>query len=172
MEGCLKLDFKSEPQMWTVVAHNPRRAARKLVDVWGVCSRFVSAGCSFQSPAPRVFLGDKMAQKQTQNLQCGLPWWSSGWVHLPMQESQVRSLIQEDPTCLRAAKPVYHNCWACALASGSHSYWAHMPQLLKPACPRACAPQQEKPLQWEARARQLESRSHTPVKTHTTKINK
>ena len=105
-EGSLKLDFKSEPQMRTVVAHNPRRATRELVDVWGACSRFVSAGCSFQSPAPWVFLGDKMAQKQTQNLQCGPPWWSRGWIHLPVQESQVLSLIQEDPTCLRAAKPV------------------------------------------------------------------
>ena len=32
-EGSLKLDFKSEPQMRTVVAHNPRRATRELVDV-------------------------------------------------------------------------------------------------------------------------------------------
>ena len=38
---------------------------------------------------------------------------------LPMQGMQVRSLVWEDPTCLRAAKP---------------------------SCPRACAPQQEKPL--------------------------
>ena len=25
--------------------------------------------------------------------------------------------------------------------------WAHVPQLVKPTCPRACAPQQKKPLQ-------------------------
>ena len=53
---------------------------------------------------------------------------------LPMQGTRVRSLVQEDPTCRGATKPVHHNYWACA--------------------PRACAPQQEKPPQWEARAPQ------------------
>ena len=28
---------------------------------------------------------------------------------VPMQEAQVRSLIQEDPTCLGATKPLHHN---------------------------------------------------------------
>ena len=83
-------------------------------------------------------------------------------IRLPMQGTWVQSLGQEDPTCRRATKPTSHNCWARA------------PQLLKPACSRACvpqllsphaatteahaprarAPQQEKPLQWEARALQ------------------
>ena len=58
-----------------------------------------------------------------------------------MHETWVRSLIQEDPTCLGATKPVCHNCWACALEPRSHSYWAHLQQLLKPAHPRARAPQ-------------------------------
>jgi len=42
--------------------------------------------------------------------------------------------------------------------------WAHEPQLLSPCAsttdpqvPRACAPQQEKPPQWETQAPQLES---------------
>ena len=39
----------------------------------------------------------------------GLPRWLSGKVCLPVQETVVRSLIQEDPTCLRAAKPVCLN---------------------------------------------------------------
>ena len=43
------------------------------------------------------------------------------------------SLIQEDPTCCGATKPVHHNYWACALEPASHNYWACMPQLLKPA---------------------------------------
>ena len=34
--------------------------------------------------------------------------------------SQVRALVQEDPTCCRATKPV------------SHNYWVRVPQLLKP----------------------------------------
>ena len=83
-------------------------------------------------------------------------------IHLPMQGTQVRSLVWEDPTCRRATKPVCCN------------YWARVPQLLKAACsrarvpqllsphaatteahaPRARAPQQEKPLQCEARTPQ------------------
>ena len=30
-------------------------------------------------------------------------------IHLPMQGTQVRALVREDPTCLRATKPVCHN---------------------------------------------------------------
>ena len=35
-------------------------------------------------------------------------------------------------------------------------------QLRKAMYPRACAPQQKKPLQWEAQAPQPESSSHSP----------
>ena len=38
-----------------------------------------------------------------------------------MQGTWVRALVWEDPTCRGATKPVRHN------------YWAHVPQLLKPA---------------------------------------
>ena len=38
-----------------------------------------------------------------------------------MHGTRVRALVQEDPTCRRAAKRVRHN------------YWARAPQLLKPA---------------------------------------
>ena len=50
-----------------------------------------------------------------------------------MQETWVPALVQEDPTCCGATKPVRHNYWACALEPASHNYWAHVPQLLKPA---------------------------------------
>ena len=30
-------------------------------------------------------------------------------IHLPMQGTQVRALVREDPTCCGAAKPVRHN---------------------------------------------------------------
>ena len=43
-------------------------------------------------------------------------------IRLPMQGTRVWALIREDPTCRGATKPVRHN------------YWAHTPQLLKPAC--------------------------------------
>ena len=65
---------------------------------------------------------------------------------LPMQGTPVRSLVWEDCTCRGATKPVGHNYWACALEPASHNCWAHVP--------RACALQQEKPPQWEARAPQ------------------
>ena len=67
-------------------------------------------------------------------------------IRLPMQETWVRALVQEDPTCRGATKPVRHNYWACALEPVSHNYWTCMP--------RAHAPQQAEPLQWEAHAQQ------------------
>ena len=58
----------------------------------------------------------------------GLPWWLHGQrIHLPMQKTQVRSLVQEDPTCCRATKPVRHNYWAYALRAPEL-------QLLRPKC--------------------------------------
>ena len=71
-----------------------------------------------------------------------------------MQETWVQSLVQEDPIYLGATKPMHHNYWACALEPRNHHYWVHAPPLLKSMHPRACAPQQEKPLQWEAHALQ------------------
>ena len=79
-----------------------------------------------------------------------------------MQETWVQSLTGEDPTSCGAIKPICHNYWACALEPGSHNYGAHVPQLLKPTHPKACALQQEKPLKWEAQALQLESSPHSP----------
>ena len=53
-------------------------------------------------------------------------------IHMPMQGTRVPSLVQEDPTCCGATKPMCYNYWACALEPVSHNYWAHVPQLLKP----------------------------------------
>ena len=55
-------------------------------------------------------------------------------VCLPMQGTRVQALVQEDPTCRGATKPVCHNYWACALELVSHNYWACVPQLRKPTC--------------------------------------
>ena len=56
-----------------------------------------------------------------------------------MQETRVRALVREDPTCRGATKPVCHNYWACE------------PQLLslhatttEARAPSARGPQQEK----------------------------
>ena len=64
---------------------------------------------------------------------------------LPMLETEIRSLIWEDPTCCRATKPGHHNYWACAPEPGSHSFGAHKLKLLKPTCPGARVPKQEMP---------------------------
>ena len=45
----------------------------------------------------------------------------------------------------RATESVCHNYGACALELGSHNYWAHVLQLLKPAHLSAYALQEEKP---------------------------
>ena len=73
-------------------------------------------------------------------------------MRLSMQGMQVQSLLQEDPTRCGAAKPVYHNYWACTLEPESHSHWAQVLPLLK----HRCARQQEKPSQWEAHTPQLD----------------
>ena len=53
---------------------------------------------------------------------------------LPKQGTRIQALVQEDPTCHRATKPVCHNYWACALEPAIHICWAHESQLLKPVC--------------------------------------
>ena len=89
---------------------------------------------------------------------------------LPMQETGVWSLIWGDPTsnCALCAT----SCWACAPEPGSCTCGAHMPQLLKPAHPRACALQQGKPRQREAQAWQRERSLHSNEDPAEPKINK
>ena len=48
--------------------------------------------------------------------------------------ARVQALVQEDPTCRGATKPMCYNYWVCALEPVSHNYWAQAPQLLKPMC--------------------------------------
>ena len=73
-----------------------------------------------------------------------------------MQETQVWSLVQEDPTSIEATKPMHHNYCVCALELRSSSNWAQELQLLKPACPKACPPQQEKPPPCDAHTTHLQ----------------
>ena len=54
-------------------------------------------------------------------------------IRLPMQGIRVRALVQEDPTCHGATKPLRHNYQACTLEPVCHNYWAYVSQLLKPA---------------------------------------
>ena len=84
-------------------------------------------------------------------------WWR---ICLPMQETWVWSLIQEDLTWHGAAEPVHLNYWTFALEPRRCNFLVHVLQLLIPAHPRACAVLQEKPLLWEACALRLE---HIPT---------
>ena len=43
-------------------------------------------------------------------------------IRLPVQGTQVRALVQEDPMCHGATKPVRHNYRPCALEPVSHNY--------------------------------------------------
>ena len=69
-------------------------------------------------------------------------------------------------------KPVHNTYWACALEPRSGDYWAHLPQLLKPVLPRACALKQKKPLQREAWAPQPEKSPGNSEDPAQSKINK
>ena len=71
-------------------------------------------------------------------------------IHFVRQGTWVWLLVQGDPTCLGATKPLNHSCFAQAPEPMLSNYWACLPRPLKPECPRARAPQQGKPLQWEA----------------------
>ena len=85
-------------------------------------------------------------------------------IHLPMQETQVRSLVWEDPTCHGASKPVPHHSMACGILPASAlERRSLLRPLLSPsaattdAClPRADAQKQEKPPQWKSHTPQLE----------------
>ena len=54
-------------------------------------------------------------------------------IHLPMQETWVRSLVCEESTCHWATKPTCHNSWALGSRVESCNYQVHVLQLLKAA---------------------------------------
>ena len=56
---------------------------------------------------------------------------------LPVQGTGVRALVREDPTRHRAAKPVCHNYWACAVEPTSHNYWSPCATTTEARAPRA-----------------------------------
>ena len=87
----------------------------------------------------------------------GLPWWLSGKEYAcQCRAIPVWSLIWEDSTCCRAAKPISTTIEPALWSSGAIS--ATLQEL---ACSRACVLQWEKPLQGEARALQLDSSPHS-----------
>ena len=90
--------------------------------------RNLTAGCNTKRSSQHI------RERYNQKVHC---WMSlvEEWIriHLPMQETWVRSLVQEDPTYHEATKPMCHN------------YWAHALQQEKPQQGEACTPQQSSP---------------------------
>ena len=79
----------------------------------------------------------------------GFPWWCSS-KESAWQFRKHRFIPSPGgSTCLGTTKLVHQNYRSSSLEPRNRNYWAHTPQLLKPLCPRACSPQQEKPLQLE-----------------------
>ena len=70
-------------------------------------------------------------------------------IHLAMQGKLVRSLFWEDSTCCGATKSVSQNYWAWALKPMSQQLLSPHDATTEAHVPKACAPQQEQPLQWE-----------------------
>ena len=104
-----------------------------------------------------IFSTFKNMKNFLKNYLSGLPWWSSG------SESTLQcGGCRFDPCPGRSHMP--WGSWAHApqllslhLGPAGCHCWAHTPQLPKLDCPRAHAPQQEKPLQGEALPLQPES---------------
>ena len=105
---------------------------------------------------------------KSKRIKNDIPWWHelkvglvgtslvAQWlrIRLPMQGTRVRALVWEDPTCRMTTKPACHNYWACPLEPMSHNYCSPRATTTEAHVPRAPAPQQEKPPQWEALAPQ------------------
>ena len=68
--------------------------------------------------------GRKPSASFTEVKQEDFPGGAVVKICLPMQETRVRALVQQDPTCRGATKPVCHNYWAWALELAGHNYWS------------------------------------------------
>ena len=63
-----------------------------------------------------------------KNLFAGLPWGLSGRVRLPVQGTWVRSLIQDNPTCRRAAQRLRRKYCAWPGAHVRNDWRPHAPE--------------------------------------------
>ena len=81
---------------------------------WDKCAHDESQVCLLNTSVVAELLRSH-TPPVTENSSEGTSWWFSGWVHLPMQETRVPSLVRDDSTCHEAAEPVCCNCWSpCA----------------------------------------------------------
>ena len=138
-----------KPERCNFWAHTVAAPHQEKPLQWEACAlQLESSLCSLQ-----------LACVQQQRRSAKKPKKQKPCLRASLMATRVGSLVQDDPTCLRATKPMLHNYWACALG-------AQEPQLLSTGAataeahtPRACVPQQEKLLWCEACALQLESSS-------------
>ena len=79
---------------------------RKLGDFVCVCL------CMLAVSWEKSFNSGNNSMKDLKGTSLVIQWLR---IHLPMQGTQVRSLVWEDPTCHKATKRVYHNYWAHVL---------------------------------------------------------
>ena len=83
-----------------VISHTPLRKEGTASPSWTPLYKKVSdGGLPWWSRGFRIRLADG-----------GLPWWSRGFrIRLAAQGTQVPFLVQGDPTCQGATKPMRHN---------------------------------------------------------------
>ena len=96
----------------------------------------VSESCCYLSRAKGV--------SPSKTFFLGLPWWSSGW-ESPHHSGDMGSVPGVGRYHMQGApKPVCHNLWNPSTPGPlGHKSWACELQPPKPACSRACVPQQK-----------------------------
>ena len=68
--------------------------------------KIVHANDNQKKAGVAILISDKIVFKIKTRASLVVQWLR---ISLPMQGTQVRALVQEDPTCCRAAKPMCHN---------------------------------------------------------------
>ena len=88
-------------------------------------------------------------KKKKKKRWTGLPWWLSGKESTcQCRRHRFNPWSRKIPRTMEHLRPCAPQLLGLCSRAGSPNYWAHVLQLLTSACPKACAPQQEKPLQW------------------------
>ena len=124
--------YISHPESWENDSTKNRRNVT-LSDMYDLLSRTLVLYQSIYGVMMERYVSTFDTKLRLKNI-CKRAFLVAQWLRicLPMQGTRVRALVWEDPTCRGATSPVSHNYWACACG--------------------VCAPQQERPRQWEARA--------------------
>ncbi|KAJ8781824.1 hypothetical protein J1605_010808 [Eschrichtius robustus] len=76
-----------------------------------LCTESLEELCKLQMRSPTPHLQIELVQVLSSKPQLRGTSLVVQWlrIHLPMQGTRVRALVQEDPTCRGATKPVSHN---------------------------------------------------------------